>query len=247
MRRQPRLRGSAVAGPRRPTRACARGGGADTWAFSMMFAKPRGFTLLELLLVMTIIGVLASVVVVNVATSGAHRQLQAEAERLALAVELARTEALRGNEIWGLAVSGREARFHRYDREGRSWDLTGDAYAFQRYVHAADAWLDVERRPFTRRATSEGVVFAARTTFNRAERAKQDPMRPAAVPGDDDDALPIAAIFPGGELTPFSILIAVDERDGDGWIVRSDGIERVQAMPANVAWAEDVERRTRRW
>ena len=80
-----------------------------------MAARHAGFTLLELLLVMTIIGILAGTVTLAMSDMGQRQRVQTEAERVALAIELARTEALTRNEIWGLAVSPTGYAFQTYD------------------------------------------------------------------------------------------------------------------------------------
>lgn len=87
----------------------------------------RAFTLVEILVVVTIIAILAGVVVVNFVDSAGQRRVQAEAERLALAVELARGESVQRNEVWGLAVKDREYGFVRQDAKTRRWHGVEDA------------------------------------------------------------------------------------------------------------------------
>ncbi len=117
-----------------------------------MATRRSGFTLLELLLVMTIIGILAATVTLAVSDTGQRQRLQSEAERVALAIELARTEALTRNEIWGLSVAP-------------------TTYAFQVYDLNAGAWREVEEQPFQRRTAEDGVVFRAQTNFARLAQA----------------------------------------------------------------------------
>lgn len=81
----------------------------------------RGFTLVEILVVLTIVAILAGVVVVNFVDSAGQRRVQAEAERLALAVELARGESVRRNEVWGLAIENQEYGFVRRDVQRGRW------------------------------------------------------------------------------------------------------------------------------
>ena len=170
-----------------------------------------GFTLLELLLVIAIIGILAGVVVVGSMDTVRQRTVQTEAERLSLAVELARTEALRRNEVWGLSVDGM-------------------AYRFQRYDEQAETWVEVEQRPFTAKTAADGVGFAVRTVFQR-----NTTMVGNEEPADDDEApLPDVVIYPGGEVTPFEITIAGDATLA-AWVARSDGIQRTRAWPEDEA------------
>lgn len=87
----------------------------------------RAFTLVEILVVVAIIAILAGVVVVNFVDSAGQRRVQAEAERLALAVELARGESVQRNEVWGLTVKDQEYGFVRQDATSRRWQAVEDA------------------------------------------------------------------------------------------------------------------------
>ena len=178
--------------------------------------------MLEILLVVTIIGILASVVVLSATDVGRQRTIRAEAERLALAVELARDEARLRNEIWGLAVDG-------------------GSYRFQRYDEAGDRWQDVERREFGTDATEDGIEFstapaetspgAGESEFHATTAGLQGrggagiATTAVAVRGERP---PDVVIYPGGELTPFEVVVT----GGDAyaaWVAQSDGIQRTRA------------------
>ena len=197
---------------------------------------PDGFTLLEMLLVLTIVGILATVVALGFTDSGRHRHLRAEAERLARLVELARAEALRRNEIWGLRVA-----------EGR--------FGFQRYEPAAGDWLEVVRRPFRARSAEEAVTF--RIATNAGDRQRLDEQL-QALRGEAEDLdrekakPPDVAIFPDGEVTPFEVTVffAGSERtrlrrgradDENAWLAATDGIQPVRARSAHDATREGQE------
>ena len=179
-----------------------------------MATRRSGFTLLELLLVMTIIGILAATVTLAVSDTGQRQRLQFEAERVALAIELARTEALTRNEIWGLSVAP-------------------TTYAFQVYDLNAGAWREVEEQPFQRRTAEAGVVFRAQTNFARlaqaGNRVDEEPTLAERLSqgNSDDDPPPTIAIFPGGEVTPFQLVVS--SGDLPAWSARSDGIAPIRA------------------
>lgn len=179
-----------------------------------MTARHAGFTLLELLLVMTIIGILAGTLTLAMSDAGQRQRVQAEAERVALAIELARTEALTRNEIWGVSISP-----------------TG--YAFQTYDLAADTWHVLDEAPFLPREAEDGLLFAVRA--ERGQRGDQDEDgAPTVLAREDDDApsaseFPSIAILPGGEITPFEVVVS--SGDLPPWSARSDGIARVLAAP----------------
>ena len=172
----------------------------------------------------TIIGILASVVVLGATDVGRQRTIRAEAERLVLAVELARDEARLRNAVWGLLVDG-------------------GSYRFQEYDDAGDEWHDVERREFSADATEDDVEFAVGRISESSEdaaelawkpegRGGEAPQRAIAVAGDDEDRVPDVVIYPGGEITPFRITVSGGEAYV-AWVARSDGIQRTRAIAQN--------------
>lgn len=189
--------------------------------------QSAGLTLLEILLVLAIVGILAAAVAVGVGDVGARRQVQAEAERLALAIEQARTTAARSNEVWGVA-------------------LAHNGYSFTRLARGTNAWLAVDRAPFGLWMADGGVGFEVDVAFGaqgasrgapdyEANERKRSGRQNAAADESDGDAddeeeveWPAIAIFPSGEITPLSILVSAT--DVPAWVVRSDGIARVRAL-----------------
>ena len=172
----------------------------------------------------TIIGILASVVVLGATDVGRQRTIRAEAERLVLAVELARDEARLRNAVWGLVVDG-------------------GTYRFQEYDDAGDEWHDVERREFSADATEDNVEFAVGRISESSEDAVGSAWQPEggggelqqraiAVPRDDEDRFPDVVIYPGGEMTPFRITVSGGEAYV-AWVARSDGIQRARAIAQN--------------
>ncbi len=81
----------------------------------------RGFTLIEMLVVVVIIGILASTIVLGFVGSDREENLRTEAERLATLIEMARSEAIQRNEEWGLAISSTGYRFLVLDPHTNLW------------------------------------------------------------------------------------------------------------------------------
>ena len=81
-----------------------------------MHTAPRhqGFTLIELMLVVTIIGILSSLIVINVVTSDPQKDLNREAQRLMAVMEMAQDEALFGRQDIGIIVTETGYSFARY-------------------------------------------------------------------------------------------------------------------------------------
>lgn len=81
----------------------------------------RGFTLLEVLMVVLLVGIISSVVVMSVNTTGPERQLPEEAARLATLLEQAANEAVMQNQELGLRVTGQGYAFLCLDEAKQRW------------------------------------------------------------------------------------------------------------------------------
>lgn len=91
--------------------------------------RQRGFTLLEILIVMAILGVLYGAFFVQSGLVGQDNTLKEAANRLTGVLQLAQDEAiLRGQEL-GLRVREHGYAFQRYNGETTEWDdIEGDKY-----------------------------------------------------------------------------------------------------------------------
>jgi len=83
----------------------------------------RGFTLIEILVVMVIIGIILALSVVHFGESDATR-VSREAERLSLLLEAARDEAISSGNTLGWSADARGYRF--WKREESQWLLLED-------------------------------------------------------------------------------------------------------------------------
>lgn len=194
--------------------------------------RATGFTLLEILLVLAIVAVLATTAVVGFGGLGQSSRVQAEAERLAMAIELVRQKALRRNEVWGLYVDESSYRFKR---------------------SAGGGWDDAEGRLLASRTAEQGIRFEARSMTPRRSATNQSPFgfRRASRTeqledggdGDGDEkpgAKPNFAIYPDGAMMPLQIVVTHD--GAQPWVAQSDGLERVRALSLS-----DAEAQRRHW
>ncbi len=140
--------------------------------------RQRGFTLIELMVVVVIIGIASSLIVVTIGSDPLGRRAEDETRRAAALLELAQEQAI---------LEGREYAV----------GLARDGYRFYR-LQGAD-WVAVQDDALLRPRTLEpGLVIELRV---------EDAQVPLTEDGDAREA-PQLVLYSSGERTPFELTIA---------------------------------------
>lgn len=174
--------------------------------------RPRvaGFTLLEILVVVFVVGLLSGLVVLQLGSRDGDRELAREAQRLQEVLELARNEAVRSVRQWGLVVTDSGYRFVRFDRDTRRWRR-------------------VEERPWQAHEPGSAVAFDLRVTEGSAtppsggDRSRRDQPR--------------VLLLSSGETTPFQLTLTRTDVQ-HGWRLNGDGYQAIEAQRVNDIAAE---------
>ena len=136
-----------------------------------------GFSLLELLTVLIIVGVLAATVVLTYTSGIETRTLQTHAERFMLTVELARQKSTLSNEIWGVK-------------------LTLTSYEFLRLLDD-EKWYIIDETPFGHRSVDDDYWLQGRL-IGEGQRHRF---------GSTEGIEPDFVIYPSGEMSPFEVTL----------------------------------------
>jgi len=140
----------------------------------------KGFTLLELLVVIVILGVVAATAVFSIGTLGRDDRLQEEALRLTTLLRLASEEAL---------LTGRDIGLY----------LEEDNYRFLLYSRETVQWLVLEGDDIFRPWKLPEEVY-----FSVAVEDREIVLEPL----DDIEAIePQVAVYSSGDITPFEIYL----------------------------------------
>ena len=164
----------------------------------MTSRSQRGFTLIEVLVVVVIIAVLMGVIVAGFVGADKEQSFRGFAERMALRVEMARDRAIQTNHEWGVFVEPESIRFAEFD------PVTGE-------------WLDRVERPFKIEQTDDD--------FRYTVKVESYPGQDALATSNDDD-LPSIVLFSSGEVTPFTLSIEPYAWQTNAWVLSSDGFSR---------------------
>jgi len=143
-----------------------------------------GFTLIEILVVLVIIGVVTAGILLSVNVLGRDRELEKESERLVALINYAREQAELQTREYGLMFQDDGYEFLTYDTRRATWRsvFEDDALTARRLPDGLGVKLSVEARP---------------VVLNRPKDAK--------------DKTPQVMIFSDGDLTTFAATL---EREG---------------------------------
>jgi general secretion pathway protein H len=174
-----------------------------------------GFTLLELLVVLVVVGIMVSMAVLSFGVLGRDRQAEEEARRFWTVLRQAREEA--ELQVEDVAVF-----------------IAADAYEYLRFDSRRNEWQLIEYDElFAQRELPEGLRFRLRLESREVVLRPDLPQR-----GDKDEDQkwpPQVMILSSGEVMPFELEI---EREG------APALWRVTALPNNDLRVENRDERT---
>jgi general secretion pathway protein H len=149
-----------------------------------------GFSLLELLVVVLIIGLIAQAVTLSMGALGNDRQLEEEAGRLRSVIDLLHEEALMQSRDYGVMFTSTGYRFYVYDYQELEWVLPQTDRLLQQYT--------------LRPQLAMSLILDGRNV----------PLEPNFESQDVDNAEPQIMLLSSGEVTPFTIEMERDGIDG---------------------------------
>jgi general secretion pathway protein H len=147
-------------------------------------AAARGFTLIEIMVVVLIIGVMSAGLLLSVSLTGRDRELEKESDRLLALINYAREQAELQTREYGIIFQDDNYEFVSYDVHRQVWRsvFEDDALVLRRLPYGLNVKLKIETRP---------------VVLKKPENAK--------------DKTPQVMIFSSGDLTQFEVTL---ERDG---------------------------------
>ena len=158
---------------------------------------PGGFSLLELLVVIVILGIMVGMTVLSMGTLRSEDRAETEARRLTALLELVSEEALIQGRDFGVEFFADGYRFLSWDPDSALWTVISDEAALRRRT------LPDELRVALAVEGREVVVYEEERRGNRSQ----------------EEIAPQVAVFSSGEFTPFELFIVTDAM-ADAWLLR---------------------------
>lgn len=153
--------------------------------------RRNGFSLIEILVVIVIIGIVSSVALLSLGILGDDRELQTEARRLISLVEVAQDEAVMQGRELGLELMAHSYRFVEYNPFTNQWgDLVGDATFRMRQLPE-----DIELE----------LYLEGRNIMLEDEPADFDNPDMVGAAGPKETYTPHILVFSSGDITPFEL------------------------------------------
>lgn len=154
-----------------------------------MRGRTHGFTLIEILVAVLIIGIVMSVAVLSLSLAGDDREVKKESRRLTSLIEVAQTDAMMQGREFGIEFMSSAYRFVEFDAENNRWvEPLGD--------DSLKLWQLPDDYEVTLYVDDAGILL--------------DP-EPKALSSDDRqpqaEYQPHLFVFSSGDSTPFQLLI----------------------------------------
>ncbi len=162
-----------------------------------------GFTLLEIMLVIMLMGLVSSAVVMTMPSNSGYKALKLEAQRLASFVEVLSDQALMTSRELGIVVDEQSYQFVFYDAEKKLW------YALPSEQFKTETKLpeDMELE-----LTLSGFVWDER---DEQEELFEDE---SVFDEPEEQLIPQIHIMSSGEITPFVIRFRPTDKSEELWL-----------------------------
>jgi general secretion pathway protein H len=152
------------------------------------YARVRGFTLIEILVVVVIMAIVISLAVLSIGVTGRDTQIDQESQRIAGLLDMLHERALIEGHDFGLRLEPTAYEFVAYDTGRGQWVLLS------------------QEREFRRRNLPPGLNFLLELDSREVVLQPIDPNLSSGAP-----PAPQLAIAASGDSTPFRITLVRDE------------------------------------
>ena len=178
-----------------------------------------GFTLIELMVVLLIIGIMVSTMVLSIRTGDISEHMEIEMNRLHALVTLAQEEAILQGQVMALAIGETSYRFDVLDIENETWSAVDDGRVFRERTLVAGTHLvlvideiEEEKKEF------------------KLELSTEDDEKE-----EEEDDFQRVQIEPSGEMFPFELVLRNEDETIEFRLVMGEDGELKIVLPEEVS------------
>lgn len=181
--------------------------------------QQAGFTLIEMMVVLVIIGIIVGSVVLSINTDELEEHMEIEMNRLRALVSLAREEAILQDHDMALAIKEDGYSFQWYDIKEQQWLPMDDGRVFRerKLPPGTEMVLVIEELPTQDKPARPGLS---------RDEDEQDPQEQ-----QEDEDVQRVVIFPSGEIFPFELILRKEDQSMQFKLVANEDGEVSVQLP----------------
>jgi general secretion pathway protein H len=164
---------------------------------SFLVPYMKGFTLIELMVVMLLLGLVSAVVLTTVGGGNQLREMQNEAKRLQAVLLMASDEAVFSNEEIGVMIEPDHYAFLRFNEQEGRWE---DSEKHSLRLHTLPEWLNID---FQREGKERKILGGKSKKFGDGDSDYISDL--GIMDGLEQGKKPNFMLLSSGEITGFTI------------------------------------------
>jgi len=170
--------------------------------------QQSGFTLIEMMVVLVIMGVIVSMMVISLNTKEIKEEMEVEMTRIQVLITLAQEEAILQGQVMALAVSENTYRFDVLNVEDETWRPVLDEKIFRErpVVQGTSFSLVIDEIEKEARNIEFKRELSLQELKEKEQRKKERQNK-----DEEEDKYQRVYIEPSGEMFPFELILRTED------------------------------------